>query len=173
MNAATLLQATFCYLFVFVICVQLCWPRKSYTLQTHRPQVSTPLPPYSLAIAYLAWKFPLPISLTEIMLPQMCELLMSFSQFATWAILPVLQSVCPLPLPVFQVFHVAIFTNSSSFACALHMCLCVCVCVCTLIIFTWQMLRFKCSNNNSCTYAHPETRPDRTHSQQPRVEEQN
>lgn len=100
------------------------------------------------------------LSLTEIMLPQMCELLMSFSQLATWAILPVCQfavgSSPQLPVAGFSSFSCCNFHKFLELCMCLSTCVCVSVYVCTLIIFTWQMLRFKCSSsNNICTYAQP------------------
>lgn len=94
------------------------------------------------------------------MLPQMCELLMSFSQLATWAILPVCswQFAAVARCRFFKFFMLQFSQIPRALHVLEHMCVTPCVCVCTLIIFTWQMLRFKCSsssNNNSCTYAQP------------------
>lgn len=169
MNAATLLQPAFCCLCIAKV-----------SLQTHRPQASAPPPPSSFshtlcqlhiwhghsAIPHrhthtftftftYAW-----LSLTEIMLPQMCELLMSFSQLATWAILPVCswQFAAVARCRFFKFFMLQFSQIPRALHVLEHMCVTPCVCVCTLIIFTWQMLRFKCSsssNNNSCTYAQP------------------
>lgn len=171
MNAGTLLQPAFCCLCIAKV-----------SLQTHRPQVSAPPPPspfshtlcqlhiwhghsaiphrhthtFTFTFTY-AW-----LSLTEIMLPQMCELLMSFSQLATWAILPVCQfavgSSPQLPVAGFSSFSCCNFHKFLKLCMCLSTCVWLCVCVCTLIIFTWQMLRLKCSSsnsNNSCTYALP------------------
>lgn len=138
MNAATWLQPAFCCLFVFVIAL----PKSLCRLIDHKylppfPLLRLPsLLPFHILFANCIFGMDIPpflidtntftyasLSLTEIMLPQMCELLMSFSQFATWAILP----VCPfavgsspqLPVAGFSSFSCCNFHKFlESFACA-------------------------------------------------------
>lgn len=88
MNAATLLQAAFfAAAFRFLQFAYNSVGQRKVTLcrLIDHKYVSFPSPPlFGNCIWYLAGKFPhaftayIHISLTEIMLPQMCELLMSF-----------------------------------------------------------------------------------------------
>lgn len=77
------------------------------------------------------------LSLTEIMLPQMCELLMSFSQLATWAILPVCswQFAAVARCRFFKFFMLQFSQIPRALHVLEHMCVTLCACVCVCVHF--------------------------------------